>query len=125
MNNLDYRNLNIGLSIAILSIFIYPITVKLFHINIKQCVNNLNCSTCGITSDFYNIITFKYLNIDYKIINNKSQSIFILFLTNLISRLTILYKFSFCTENENFKKYDFVFLFTCLFYYINLLNNNK
>jgi hypothetical protein len=88
MSREEYKYLNWSILFVIMGIFVFPLIVTKYDINIKNCKGNIHCVSCGITRDFYQIITLKQ---KHSLINSHSFYIIFILLSNLIFRLfTIL-----------------------------------
>jgi hypothetical protein len=87
-NKTDYCYLNFAIIIALFLIMVYPIIVMTLHINLKTCTE-IGCPSCGVTRDFYSILTFKFLS-GTSLINKHSIYIFTLLLFMMIFRIPLL-----------------------------------
>ena len=95
LSNESYNRLNIIFLFISFFILIFSVVTIYLGFNIKSCETNTNCASCGITRDFYSILTFKTYN---NLKNNNSIYIFIILLFQIIFRL-ISFKF---------RKYNFI-----------------
>jgi len=114
----EYKYLNWTILFVIMGIFVFPLIVTRYDINIKNCTGNIHCVSCGITRDIYQIITLKQ---KHSLINNHSFCILLILLSNLIFRL-----FTILITNPNVYldriiKIDIIFsTFSLLLLFINL-----
>ena len=118
MSREEYKYLNWSILFVIMGIFVFPLIVTKYDINIKNCKGNIHCVSCGITRDFYQIITLKQ---KHSLINNHSFCILLILLSNLVFRL-----FTILITNPNVYldriiKIDIIFsTFSLLLLFINL-----
>ncbi len=100
-------------------IFLFPIVIIKTGINIKNCANNIHCESCGVTRDFYNIITIKK---NYTLINGNSAFIFLVFLFNLLFRFCIVFKTKSILFNKKIRSFDILLSGLSLFLLFILFN---
>ena len=114
----EYKYLNWTILFVIMGIFVFPLIVTKYDINIKNCKGNIHCVSCGITRDFYQIITLKQ---KHSLNNSHSFYILLILLSNLVFRL-----FTILITNPNVYldriiKIDIIFsTFSLLLLFINL-----
>jgi hypothetical protein len=82
----SYSRLNIIFLFISFFIIIFPLVTIYLGFNIKSCETNTNCASCGITRDFYSILTFDTIN---NLKNSNSIYIFIVFSFQVLFRLFI------------------------------------
>lgn len=78
----QYKYVNYVLLFSFAMILVYPLFVHITGVDIKSC--NLNCPSCGITTDIYNLLTFQTHG---QVLNQKSYTFFGLVLSLIVSRL--------------------------------------
>lgn len=119
MTNKEYKYLNFSILVVLATVFICPILVTKFGINLKNCSGKLDCVSCGITRDFYSIVT---LDNKSNFINNHSIFIFIVLVGNILFRLYINFEFKSNFLYNKIKKIDCTFSILSLFLLYILFN---
>ncbi len=114
----EYKYLNWTILFVIMGIFVFPLIVTRYDINIKNCTGNIHCVSCGITRDIYQIITLKQ---KHSLINNHSFCILLILLSNLVFRLFIILITNPNVYLDRIIKIDIIFsTFSLLLLFINL-----
>ena len=113
----QYRLLNYGLLLAFIGVLLYPLVAQTVGLDVRTC--NGHCSSCGMTRDIYNIMTF---HTHGQLINPKSFAFFTLILSLIVSRIVIAQLIFYNLRNTAIG--DIIFstsIFTTIFFLINKL----
>ena len=81
MSRKEYKYFIWSILFVIMGIFVFPLIVTKYGINIKNCSENIHCVSCGITRDFYQIIALEKNN---NLINSHSFYIFLILLSSIL-----------------------------------------
>ena len=118
MSRKEYKYFIWSILFVIMGIFVFPLIVTKYGINIKNCSENIHCVSCGITRDFYQIIALEKNN---NLINSHSFYIFLILLSNLIFRLYTIIITNSNVYLDRIIKIDILFSsFSLLLLFINL-----
>ena len=79
----NYNRLNIAFLFISISILLFPLVANNLDFNLKSCTHAIHCSSCGITRDFYTILTSKNHN---NLLNSNSIYVFFIFSTQVLLR---------------------------------------